>query len=94
MPPSSGVNDPLDVLKGIIGKRRKDEVSEGTVIVATNSEKPVQLVESIDFGDLSLEEFLERGNGETRIMGTEERVRKAEQCGFYLFVVRLHGQLC
>jgi hypothetical protein len=74
-------------LKGIIGKRRKDDVSEGRVTVATNSEKPVRFVESIDFGDLSLEGFLERGNRKTRPVGTEEGVRTAEQCGFYLSVV-------
>jgi hypothetical protein len=84
-PPSSGINDPLDVLSGIIGKRRRDNGSQGPLTVVANPEKPEQFVELISFGDLSLEEFLERKNRKAQAVGTEESIQTAEQCGFNLF---------
>ena len=91
---SSGIHDPLETLKSIIGERCKDDVSEGPVAIVANSKKPVQFVESIDFGNLSLEEFLESENRNARTVRTNEGIQIAEQCGSYQFDVRLYVRLC
>lgn len=61
----SDVVDPLDVLKGIIGKQQGENAGGSKTLGAET--KPTQLVGEIDFGGLSLEEFASkedtRGSG-------------------------------
>lgn len=59
--PAQDVADPLEVLNGIIGKTGEAEKTQMTAEKHSTSRKPDQLVESIQFGDLSLEEFLQTG---------------------------------
>ncbi|GMF73701.1 unnamed protein product [Aspergillus oryzae] len=55
----SNVADPLDVLNDIIGKRKEKLAgAESPVLSSTLKTKPSQLVAEIDFGGLSLEEFV------------------------------------
>ncbi|KAB8221662.1 Sac2 family-domain-containing protein [Aspergillus novoparasiticus] len=55
----SNVADPLDVLNDIIGKRKEKLAgAESPVLSSTLETKPSQLVAEIDFGGLSLEEFV------------------------------------
>ncbi|KAF9885799.1 hypothetical protein FE257_012381 [Aspergillus nanangensis] len=59
----SDVADPLEVLNGILGKQRNNDTSADLMTPpykASPIEKPVQLVEEIDFGGLSLDEFVSR----------------------------------
>jgi hypothetical protein len=66
--------DPLEVLNGIIGKKTADKPAEAS------AEKPVQLVEAIDFEDLSLEEFVARGKESNRILNSEVGAQTIRQC--------------
>ncbi|KAE8325906.1 Vps52-domain-containing protein [Aspergillus sergii] len=55
----SNVADPLDVLNDIIGKRKEKLAgAESPFLSSTLETKPSQLVAEIDFGGLSLEEFV------------------------------------
>lgn len=55
----SDVVDPLEVLNGILSKRKGESSDKATPKTeAVPGTKPLQLVETIDFGDLSLEEFV------------------------------------
>ncbi|KAI9375678.1 Sac2 family-domain-containing protein [Aspergillus egyptiacus] len=66
----SDVADPLQVLNGIIRKRNGESEAHSSVKAPAAETKPVQLVEDIDFGGLSLEEFAQKaepvktGNGD------------------------------
>lgn len=61
--PPQDVADPLEVLNGVIGKTGKDEGVQELIEKQSAPEKPDQLVESIDFGNLSLEGFLQSSSG-------------------------------
>ncbi|RHZ63372.1 hypothetical protein CDV55_100087 [Aspergillus turcosus] len=54
----SDVADPLEVLKDIIGKQQGDVETNVCPETSAPQAKPLHLVESIDFRDLSLEEFV------------------------------------
>ncbi|EED16734.1 GARP complex subunit (Sac2), putative [Talaromyces stipitatus ATCC 10500] len=71
-PPGEVVN-PLDVLNSIIGKKAADNISGVT------PSKPAELVETIDFGDLSLEEFMTRGRESGGLLSSEAGVGTIEQ---------------
>ncbi|KAL2826786.1 Vps52-domain-containing protein [Aspergillus cavernicola] len=53
----SDIADPLEILNGIIQKRNGEHKTDQGSAPET---KPAQLVEDIDFGDLSLEEFAQK----------------------------------
>ncbi|KAH1754423.1 hypothetical protein KXX41_007434 [Aspergillus fumigatus] len=54
----SDVADPLEVLKDIIGKQKADVETNECLKASAPEAKPLHLFETIDFGDLSLEEFV------------------------------------
>lgn len=54
----SDVADPLEVLKDIIGKQKADVETNECLKASAPEAKPLHLVGTIDFGDLSLEEFV------------------------------------
>lgn len=59
----SNIVDPLEVLNGILGKRKEANPDAIMTVTAPHSEiKPSRLVEEIDFGGLSLEEFATKGD--------------------------------
>jgi hypothetical protein len=72
-PPGEAAN-PLEVLNSIIGNKTTDKLAK---VVA---EKPAELVEAIDFGDLSLEEFMTRGQASGGLLSSEAGAGTIEQC--------------
>lgn len=72
--PPGEVANPLEVLNSIIGKQTTDKPIEAS------AEKPAELVEAIDFGDLSLEEFMSRGQESGGLLSSEAGVGTIEQC--------------
>ncbi|CAG8261382.1 unnamed protein product [Penicillium salamii] len=54
----ANVPDPLEVLNGIIGK--ESQIAKNVPTFSSGVERPAQLVETIRFDGLSLEEFLEK----------------------------------
>lgn len=70
----TGVSDPLEVLNSIIGRKAPEKSAETTV------EKPAQLVESIDFGGLSLEQFALRGTEPGGIVRSDDGAQAIQQC--------------
>jgi hypothetical protein len=72
--PPGEVANPLEVLNTIIGKKTTDKPAEAV------AEKPAELVEAIDFGDLSLEEFMTRGQESGGLLSSEAGVGTIEQC--------------
>ncbi|KAL4891633.1 Vps52-domain-containing protein [Aspergillus ambiguus] len=54
----SDVADPLEVLNGILGKQKNEARDSSTSLDSIADAKPAQLVDDIDFGGLSLEEFV------------------------------------
>ncbi|KAB8200695.1 Vps52-domain-containing protein [Aspergillus parasiticus] len=76
----SNVADPLDVLNDIIGKRKeKLEGAESPVLSSTLKTKPSQLVAEIDFGDLSLEEFVTKPNEPRRATNSDVGAQSIQQ---------------
>ncbi|KUL88492.1 hypothetical protein ZTR_05388 [Talaromyces verruculosus] len=71
--PPGEVANPLEVLNTIIGKKTTDKPAEAV------AEKPAELVEAIDFGDLSLEEFMTRGQESGGLLSSEAGVGTIEQ---------------
>ncbi|PCH04653.1 Vps52/Sac2 [Penicillium occitanis (nom. inval.)] len=71
--PPGEVANPLEVLNNIIGKKTTDKPAEAV------AEKPPELVEAIDFGDLSLEEFMTRGQESGGLLSSEAGVGTIEQ---------------
>lgn len=80
--------DPLEVLYNIIGKRPTEADTPTISVVhaaATVDLKPECLVENIDFGELSLEQFVEqkqRQKEEERKSKRYVDVQTIEQCMF------------
>ena len=73
--------DPLDVLNSILGRALSSNDSNSSETDAPILEKPGTLVDSIDFGELSLEEFAEQtedGAGETP--HNKYDLQSVEQC--------------
>lgn len=73
----ANVNDPLEVLQDIIGKHNN---SEGSDANTETLEKPEQLVDSIDFADLSLEDFAKRNDERLKLPSSFQASQPAEQC--------------
>ncbi|KAL8939882.1 MAG: hypothetical protein Q9216_003103 [Gyalolechia sp. 2 TL-2023] len=63
--PPTDINDPVDVLKNVLGKKL-DNAINGKVDGddSATSQKPPQLVEHVDFGELSLHAFAESSHKE------------------------------
>ncbi|CAG7923664.1 unnamed protein product [Penicillium olsonii] len=57
-PRPANVPDPLEVLNGIIGK--ESQIAKDSPKLLSDLEKPAQLVETVRFDGLSLEDFLEK----------------------------------
>lgn len=76
--PPPGTAGPVDVLYSIIGRKTADSTGESPI------EKPAELVEAIDFGELSLEEFVSRGKDSGGILSSEAGVATIQQCQFSL----------
>jgi len=75
----SDVVDPLQVLNGILSKRKEESPDE---VTALDTEfKPSQLVETIDFGELSLEEFVAKEDERQprKIQNTDTGAQTIEQ---------------
>lgn len=61
--PPADVPDPLEVLHNIIGSHvRKSKASDERITTLEVVEKPEDVVENIDFGDLSLQAFAAEGD--------------------------------
>ena len=78
----SDVVDPLEVLNGIISKRKADK--PGATLSNRDSApavKPPRLVDTIDFGELSLEEFIEKEDKREprRILNSDAGAQTIEQ---------------
>ena len=74
--------DPLEVLNGIISKRKADK--PGATLSNRDSApavKPPRLVDTIDFGELSLEEFIEKEDKREprRILNSDAGAQTIEQ---------------
>jgi hypothetical protein len=82
--PSQDVADPLDVLNGIIGRSGDSGKVPGSAEKQTAIEKPDQLVESIDFGGLSLEGFLQSNDGDKETK-CDTGVQETDQCRIDFF---------
>lgn len=79
-PTETTVRDPLDVLDTIIGRQRAENGAVGNRTEGPSG-KPEELVESIDFEDTSLEQFV--GNGEESeksMRGAAQAAQPIEQC--------------
>lgn len=74
--------DPLCILQGIIGKQPSLDNQEDVPARVSASEKPTELVETIDFGDLSLEEYLQQDNNTARSDNRLSSIQTGEQCKF------------
>ena len=70
--------NPLDVLSNIIGKKTADRHTDAV------TERPAELVEDINFGDLSLEEFMTRGQKSGGLLSSEAGTGTIEQCLYHL----------
>lgn len=78
----SDVVDPLEVLNGIIRKRKRESPDPTMTTITLDLElKPPRLVEEIDFGGLSLEEFVTRGvaRDSTRVLHSDAGAQTIEQ---------------
>ncbi|RMJ28893.1 Vps52 Sac2 family protein [Aspergillus sp. HF37] len=79
-PRPSDVSDPLEVLNGIIGKQTEETAGAETSTPASNPEvKPEQLVENIDFGGLSLQEFVAKEDDSRRILNSDVGAQTIQQ---------------
>ncbi|XHF97991.1 hypothetical protein AWENTII_001564 [Aspergillus wentii] len=74
----SDVVDPLEVLNGIIGKH-KGGTSDADAPIQAAEVKPTRLVETIEFGNLSLEEFVTKEDEPRRIANTDAGAQTIEQ---------------
>lgn len=66
--------DPLSVLNGIIGSKLPEKSVE------TPLDKPKQLVDTVDFQGLSLEEFVAQGEKSGGILNNEAGAQTIQQC--------------
>ncbi|KAJ9209738.1 hypothetical protein DTO166G4_8647 [Paecilomyces variotii] len=74
-----GVPDPIDVLNAIIGKRSDESGGTGLDAEAEPAEKPAQLVETIDFEGLSLEEFISKKDETNVFLKSEAGAQTIQQ---------------
>ncbi|RHZ59402.1 putative GARP complex subunit (Sac2) [Aspergillus thermomutatus] len=75
----SDVADPLEVLKDIIGKQKGDSETSVHLKTSASQAKPLHLVESIDFRDLSLEEFVLQVGEPRRATSTDVSAQTLQQ---------------
>ncbi|KAF4187569.1 hypothetical protein CNMCM7927_003803 [Aspergillus lentulus] len=75
----SDVADPLEVLRSIIGKQKGDIETNECSITSAPEAKPLHLVESIDFGGLSLEEFVSQVGEPRRATPTDVSAQTLQQ---------------
>lgn len=79
-PRPSDVQDPIEVLNGITGKSKKDgPASENAGSVARLDTKPERLVDDIDFGGLSLQEFVEKHDDTRTVMKSNVGAQTIQQ---------------
>jgi hypothetical protein len=76
--PEVGIRDPLEVLRNITGNRSKEPRSRSDAVARI--EKPQALAEDINFGELSLEQFVDERDTETAVKTTHQPVPPVEQC--------------
>lgn len=80
------ISDPIDVLDKILERKEKG-YSRDTGELSTDvveDEHPAQLVENIDFGQLSLQGFVEQQTGPRRILQSDAGMQAVQQCAFFL----------
>ncbi|KAL5339358.1 Sac2 family-domain-containing protein [Aspergillus crustosus] len=73
----SGVADPLEVLNGIIKKQNGDTKADSSAQDSTSA-KPTHLVEDIDFGGLSLEDYVQKSEP-TKLVNTDIGTQTIQQ---------------
>lgn len=78
-PRPSDVSDPLEVLNGIIGKQTGETAAETSAPASNPEVKPEQLVENIDFGGLSLQEFVAKEDDSRRILNSDVGTQTIQQ---------------
>lgn len=76
--PEPGVRDPLEVLETITGKRREEPSM--SFAAGDGREKPEKLAEAIDFGGLSLNQFVDEGESGRAISRVSQQTESGEQC--------------
>lgn len=72
------MSDPLEVLNGIVGKQTGGPDSEA-VSPSLAEVKPNQLVDDIDFGGLSLQEFVSKEDDSRRILNGDVGAQTVQQ---------------
>ncbi|EEP81689.1 conserved hypothetical protein [Uncinocarpus reesii 1704] len=75
----SNASDPLEVLQDIIGKQRELDGSKSAEADENPLERPGDLVDNIDFGGLSLEDFVVQRNDRARFSNDDQTYQSAEQ---------------
>ncbi|WEW58362.1 Vacuolar protein sorting-associated protein 52 [Emydomyces testavorans] len=75
----ANVDDPLAVLQGLIGKYRSSDGSGDLRYSADVLEKPEHFANSIDFGQLSLEDFVKRKDEKPSLTSSYQASQSAEQ---------------
>jgi hypothetical protein len=66
------------VLRNITGNRCKEPTSRSDAVASV--EKPQALAEDVDFGELSLEQFVDERDTETAVKRAHQPVPPVEQC--------------
>lgn len=81
------VRDPLEVLNEVLGRQKADKSEEerdhnaaDSTSAAVAYEKPTKLVDDIDFGGLSLQEFVTRTEEPRRLLQSDVGVQAIQQC--------------
>ena len=75
----SDVSDPLEVLNGIIKKESGTTSREVSISPSRTDVKPQQLVEDIDFGDLSLQDYVAKEDDSRRLLNSDAGSQTIEQ---------------
>ena len=78
-PRPSDVSDPLEVLNGIIKKGNGVAPREDSVSASRAEVKPEQLVEDVDFGDLSLQDYVAKEHDTRRLLKSDAGSQTIEQ---------------
>ncbi|EFW14852.1 vacuolar protein sorting-associated protein 52 [Coccidioides posadasii str. Silveira] len=75
----ANVSDPLAVLQGIIGKQTILHESENSRLAPEVLGKPENLIEDIDFGELSLEDYANKKDEQARLPGSYQACKSSEE---------------
>lgn len=96
-----GIRDPLDVLEGILGVQLKAGMEAEIDDLEVGEAPDLGDEEGIDFGGLSLEEFVvreerqEAENKQMQIRARNHSVNTLVDCGFLEFVLEdIGGRVC